>query len=232
MESPRYVMENDIPLNYDYYAHHVYLPAMYRIFASIVGYHSFDHIKRFPVWTQKHIDDETKAVIKKNRKVAKDIICADGVFDIKHKVVKIVQEKGGIAKFFKIKAKCVWCKRRLKGKTFTPNKLGKKKRIANRKKYEWVCGNCKYKKIKSILPSFMETRNKINDKKIALNMTCAACQKDNWGVFKCKNHQCSVFWEQLETDNDLEDIDLKLMRLAPRCGSIKKLLTNKLASNI
>ncbi|MHA1681869.1 MAG: DNA polymerase domain-containing protein [Promethearchaeota archaeon] len=228
-EDPEYALKNRCSIDYEYYAFNLLLKAVCRVFGSLVGSNTFEHVfnvdyydvwrktfdregdkgeEEFKEWKKNRIEKETRKVIEANRKEARRLLFKNDKLRVRRRTIK---NWGTICKHFLVIPKCVNCKKSL------GNKGNKRKR--KRKKVDWkktcqLCKKCSRHRKRTIYQKIKEN-NDICDQKYAVQMQCRICQGDSYGSITCSNHDCHYFYKGIQLDNDIEDIHNIIKRLVP-----------------
>jgi len=207
-ESPETVLKKGMQPDYDYLAEIQVIRALGRLFSSILGTHTFDHID-YNGWTQKVVDKESKKVIEANRSQAIDILFSS----IKTKTKKKIGTWGEITKYTVVIPKCLKCNCRLKivGGKSKRRKLNYRG-ISTAKVKEYLCEDCRIHKDK-LMSEFIKRRTELKNEDFSCRVQCKMCQMERYGQVHCANTECKYFHLVSELDVDIEDIDRKIYKL-------------------
>jgi len=217
-ETPSYVLENRIPIDYEYYANRKVIPAICRVLGSLVGTYKFDHID-YVQWDKKKIEKETRKVIEKNKKQALDLFRSDGIFNVK-KRVKRPYKAQGLYKYFDVRAKCVNCGVRLEKSTKRHKRSRQIGVISNSDNFAYLCRDCEKNKV-SVLNKLLKKKKQAEDQNFCYQFECRCCQKEFYNVVTCANTECPIYFRKMESKNDIEDIDVNICKMFPKCNTVE-----------
>ena len=223
-EDPAYAIRHRLPLDYEYYVHQRVLPAVCRLFGSIIGTHTFDHI-RYGEWDKARVKKETERVINLNKKQAMDVLCRSGALAVKRTLRRRRMggpSAGGLGGFLVARPRCVVCgaplhgggaKHRCGGPSSTRMIHICRRRECRRRRGERV-------------QTLMTKRRSLVRRRYALGVNCRVCMGAMFGAFTCSNMECEYFYQRMQVCNDIEDVDKDLGKLfasehpARACGMV------------
>jgi DNA polymerase delta subunit 1 len=200
-EDPFYALENDLPINIDYYLKKKLVPPIQRLFGMVFTNKQMDQI--FQGYNTKKIKRDlkndkyqttfTKSLKLSKRTKSKKIIKQQKTKRNKRslKLSKTSKKRGTIGFFFKTKKKCLNCKKSIeKGAT---------------------CGDCKSNEI-FIYNKIIGEKNQYINKLKDLNLKCKKCQGEDLEQIPCSNDDCDLFYKKFQLKKHIENKKVILER--------------------